>query len=111
MSESLVEVSGGFLFWTDATINSLSLSRKHLSKSTPRSYEAFQRLWRKKNKINQERKLLIHFGPGSGQGWNNVRLWDRYYYGGTLKDGNEKGIKLIADQIKKHVPDFLRLSS
>ena len=24
---------------------------------------------------------------------------------------NEKGIKLIADQIKKHVPDFLRLSS
>lgn len=99
------------VFWTDATINSLSLSRQYLSATTPVSYSAFRDLWREEQHIDQELKLLIHFGPGSGQGWNNIKYWDRYKYGGSLSVGNRDGVKRIAEEISDAVPDILRISS
>jgi len=98
------------VFWTDATINSLSLSRTHLSPTTPTSYSSFEQLWDDPNYVDQDLKLLIHFGPNSGQGWNNVKTWDRYKFGGSLSVGNSDGVKRIAEEISDAVPDILRVS-
>jgi len=99
------------VFWTDASISSLQKSRDYLSSSTPKTYSKFKKLWNKSKIIDQERKLLIHFGPGSGSGWNNIKTWDRYTYGGSLLLGNSAGVKVIAEKIKDGIPDFLRITS
>ena len=51
------------VFWTDAPISPLSTSREWLSSNTPRGYRGFERLWNNPNRILQDTKLLIHFGP------------------------------------------------
>ncbi len=66
--------------------------------------------WTDANMIDQNLKLLIHFGPGTGQGWNNVKLWDRYKYGGSLNVGNSDGVERIAEEISDAVPDILRVA-
>ena len=99
------------VFWTDAPFSSLSSSQQYLSSTTPTSYSAFEALWENPNVINQQRKLLIEFGPTSGTGWNTVKHWDGFTYGGSLSSGNSQGVERIADEIKKAIPELLRLSS
>lgn len=99
------------VFWTDNAISSLSDSRQYLSPSTPTSHNSFEALWNDGGVINQRRKTLIHFGPGAGDGWNNIQTWDRYVFGGTLLQGNQQGVERIAREIKKAIPELLRLSS
>lgn len=47
----------------------------------------------------------------SAQGWNEVKQWDGYAYGGSLAAGNEDGAKIIGKKIKDKLPDLLRLAS
>lgn len=97
--------------WSDATINSLSLSRTYISSTTPTSYSAFENLWKNGTYINQDRKIMIRFGPQSASGWNTIKNWEDYHWGGNLATGNEDGVKKIAEIIKKTVPDVLRLTN
>ena len=97
------------VFWTDASISSLSKSREWLSSTTPVTYSNFEVLWENSKIIPQDTKLLIHFGPNSGAGWNNIKHWERYSFGGTLDAGNTVAVKRIAEEIKESTPELVRL--
>lgn len=45
------------------------------------------------------------------QGWDKVKDWDGFAYGGSLQDGNKNGAKIIGKKIKEKLPDLLRLAS
>jgi len=40
-----------------------------------------------------------------------VENWNRTYRGGTLSDGNEDGVGIIAEIIQEAVPDVVRLTN
>lgn len=98
------------VFWTDAPISSLYTSRQYMSPTTPTNWGTFKQLWRDEDKINQERKIVIQFGPG-GQGWGQISSWDRFRDGGSLLVGNNDAVKIIAEEIKEGTPDIARLAS
>ncbi|MCB1438537.1 MAG: hypothetical protein KDJ63_02080 [Nitratireductor sp.] len=95
------------VFWSDAAVNSLQLSRDYLSASTPPTYEAFENLWDNKTKIDQDTKLMIRFGPEYSSGWNTIKDWSNYYYGGSLQTGNDSAAEKIAEKIKDRMKDIL----
>ncbi|MCB1422310.1 MAG: hypothetical protein KDJ69_07540, partial [Nitratireductor sp.] len=99
------------VFWSDATINSLSLSQQYLSSTTPTNWSTFQNLWQNSSKIEQAQKLLVRFGPESASGFNTIMGWDRTYYGGSLTVGNQQAVKVIAEKILDSIPDMLRVGS
>ena len=99
------------VFWSDATINSLSLSQQYLSSSTPTSWSTFKNLWQDSSKLEQQHKLLVRFGPESASGFNTIMTWDRTYYGGSLTVGNQQAVKVIAEKILDSIPDILRVGS
>ncbi|MCB1387367.1 MAG: Tad domain-containing protein [Nitratireductor sp.] len=99
------------VFWSDATINSLQLSRDYLSSTTPTSWTDFQALWTDSSKIRQDHKMFIRFGPESASGFNTIMTWDRTYYGGSLSVGNTAAVKVIAKKILDAIPDLLRVGS
>ncbi|WP_156892540.1 TadE/TadG family type IV pilus assembly protein [Salaquimonas pukyongi] len=99
------------VFWSDATINSLSLSRQYLSSTTPTSWASFKNLWQDPSKMEQSHKLLVRFGPESASGFNTIMGWDRTYYGGSLTVGNQQAVKVIAEKILDSIPDMLRVGS
>jgi hypothetical protein len=113
------------VFWSDATINSLQLSRDYLSNTTPTSYSVFENLWNGiypggdpdagdtsgKHKMSQARKMMVRFGPSSASGWNTIKYWDNYYYGGSLSIGNQDAVEVIAEKILETIPDILRVGS
>lgn len=99
------------VFWSDATINSLSLSQQYLSSTTPTSWSTFKNLWQDDSKIEQSHKLLVRFGPESASGFNTIMGWDRTYYGGSLTVGNQQAVKVIAEKILDSIPDMLRVGS
>lgn len=45
------------------------------------------------------------------QGWDIVRKWDGFAYGGSLGAGNKDGAKIIGKKIKEKLPDLMRLAS
>lgn len=99
------------VFWSDATINSLNLSKQYLSSTTPTSWSSFQNLWKDASKMEQSQKLLVRFGPSSASGFNTIMEWDRTYYGGSLTVGNQNAVKVIAQKILDSIPDMLRVGS
>ncbi len=103
------------VFWTDAAINSLSLSRQYLSPTTPTSWLTFEDLWNGtipasdpesswgvaandsgRPVIDTDYRMLIQFGPSTYSGWNTVHDWDKVYHGGSLTTGNNEAVKVIA---------------
>jgi hypothetical protein len=111
------------VFWSDATINSLQLSRDYLSETTPTSYSTFENLWNGaypagdpdigsgRHKMSQDRKMMVRFGPENASGWNTIDDWDKYYYGGSLNVGNQDAVEVIAEKILESIPDILRVGS
>ena len=99
------------VFWTDAPISSLTRTRDHVHAQVPTSYSTFEGQWDDSGNIQQDRKILLQFGPSSGAGWNTVKNWDRFVYGGSLATGNSSAVTIIAQEIKKSVPELLRISS
>lgn len=99
------------VFWSDATINSLTKSRDYLSSTTPTSWSAFKDLWDDGSKIDQNYKMFIRFGPSNASGFNTIDTWDNTSYGGSLTTGNNDAVKVIAKQILESIPDLLRVGS
>ena len=115
------------VFWSDATINSLQLSRDYLSPTTPTTYTGLQNLWNGilpagdplpptmpssgSPVIDQAYKVMIRFGPASASGFNTIAAWDRVYYGGSLATGNDDAVKVIAEKVLEAIPDLLRVGS
>ncbi len=118
------------VFWSDATINSLQLSRDYLSPTTPTSYASLQALWdgtipssdpedskgvaansSGRPIIDQDYKMLIRFGPSNAAGFTTWDAWSRNYYGGSLSTGNSQAVKVIAEKILESIPDLLRVGS
>lgn len=118
------------VFWSDATINSLQLSRDYLSATTPTSWSTFKSLWEGnipasdpddtrgvaangsgRPVIDQDYKMLIRFGPSNASGFTTIDTWDRTYYGGSLTYGNENAVEMIAEKILESIPDLLRVGS
>lgn len=99
------------VFWSDASINSLSLSQQYLSETTPTTYSDFEALWSDNTKIDQDTKMMIRFGPSSSSGWNTIKNWERYFYGGSLTTGNDEAARVIGEKILEGVPDLLRVAS
>ena len=95
--------------WTDAAIRTLSVTQQ-ISPTQPTSYSSFKTEWESAANISQDPKLLILFGPQNSAGWNNIKTWDNYSYGGPLTTGNSDAIAVIADNIIKTLPDVLRLT-
>lgn len=52
-----------------------------------------------------------HSAFATAEGWDEVKQWDGYAYGGSLQTGNENGAKIIGEKIKEKLPDLLRLAS
>lgn len=48
---------------------------------------------------------------GASVGWEKVKDWTGFAYGGSLSSGNKDGAKIIGKKIKERLPDLLRLSS
>ncbi len=98
------------VFWTDAPIQSLNATREKWP-TVPPGYAEFKAVWNDERFIDQNLKLLILFGPVISAGWDHIREWDRFSYGGSLEIGNEDGIDIIAGEIKKVLPSLLRLTN
>lgn len=106
------------VFWTDAAINSLSLSEQWLSDGMPTSYSNFESLWDNATYIDQFYKQLMLFGtnPNSSNsnysgGWSTIKNWDGFTYAGDMTAGNENAVNIIATKILDLIPDLLRVAS
>ena len=118
------------VFWSDAPINDLNLSRQYLSATTPTSWNTFESLWNGsipngdpsdthgvaanssgRPVIDTDYRMMLHFGPSSGSGFNTMDTWDKVYYGGSLSTGNSEAVKVIARKILEAIPDLLRVGS
>ena len=96
--------------WTDNAIQSLTRTHDWLSPTQPTSYASFETQWENPSILPQDPKLMILFGPETLSGWNTIKNWGNYAYGGDIDTGNDDAIEVIADNIIKTLPDVLRLT-
>ncbi len=114
------------VFWSDAPINDLNLSRQYLSATTPTSWNTFKNLWNGtipssdpestwgvaandsgRPVIDTDFRMMIHFGPSNASGFTTMYDWDKVYYGGSLTTGNDQAVKVIAKKLLEALPDLL----
>lgn len=97
--------------WTDAAIQNLNTTRNDIQPTQPGTYSAFENQWKDANIIpQQDKKILMLFGPETYSGWSTIKNWEGYVYGGPLSTGNSEAVDKIADEILKLVPEVLRIS-
>ena len=98
------------VIWTDNAIQNLWRTKNYMSPTQPTNYSSFEAQWENPAIIPQDPKLLILFGPENYAGWSTVKTWDNYVHGGSIWEGNDNAVSIIADNIVKALPDTLRLT-
>lgn len=68
--------------------------------SMPRSINGFVAKWNNSGLIDQENKMLVHFGLCTRDSWKTARELVGYMCGGTLSDGNTNMVNKIADAMQ-----------
>lgn len=70
----------------------------------PSSYYSLQSVWKDSSVIDQDKKTAVFFGPHTANAWNTVRHWNNFQVGGSVTDGNNHMVELIAEAIYKKLP-------
>lgn len=87
--------------WSDANAlplpHDLSINSGQYPLNMPQSEAAFTSKWNSANVIDQENKMLVHFGLCDYPSWALARSLSGYMCGGSLSEGNSNMVNKIAD--------------
>lgn len=92
------------VLWSDADALPIghgpSVVKELYPPEMPRDNKGFTAKWNNGGLIDQENRMLVHFGLCSRNSWNTARMLIGYMCGGTLSDGNTNMVNKIADAMQ-----------